>query len=85
MIQSAAPLDSPPPAGESPELLLLSGGSDVLRAPEVVGDVGVGQHRDDQRDEELDEEHDEGDDGTGGAGQDELTPVESPAGGDGRD
>ena len=47
MIQSAAPLDSPPPAGESPELLLLSGGSDVLRAPEVVGDVGVGQHRDD--------------------------------------
>ena len=65
-------LDGPPPAGESPQLLLLSDGSDVVRAPEVVGDVGVGQHGDQQGDEELYEEHHQGDHSSGVARQHQL-------------
>ena len=58
-------LDGPPPAGQSPQLLLLCDGSDVVRTPEVVRDVRVGQHCDQQRDEELDEEHHQGDHSSG--------------------
>ena len=58
-------LDGPPSAGQSPQLLLLGDGSDVVGAPEVVGDVGVGQHGDQQGDQELDEEHHQGDHSSG--------------------
>ena len=53
-------LDGPPPAGQSPQLLLLGGGPDVSGAPEVVGDEGVGGHGHSQRRQELNEEHHQG-------------------------
>ena len=58
-------LDGSPPAGQSSQLLLLGDGSDVLRTPEVMRDVRVGQHRHQERDEELDEEHHQGDHSSG--------------------
>ena len=38
-------LDGSPPACQSPELLLMGGGANVSRPPQVVGDQGVGSHR----------------------------------------
>ena len=58
-------LDGSPPACQSPQLLLLGDGSDVVRTPEVMRDVRVSQHRHQQRDEELDEEHHQGDHSSG--------------------
>ena len=65
-------LDGPPSAGQSPQLLLLGDGSNVVRTPEVVRDVGVGQHGDQQRDQELDEKHHQGDHSSGVARQHQL-------------
>ena len=40
-----------------PELLLLGGGPNVTRAPEMIGDQDVGGHGDAQRRQELHQEH----------------------------
>ena len=73
----SASLNCPPPAGQPPQLLLLGGGSDVLGAPEVVGDVGVGQHCYHQWDQELDEEHHQGNHGPGVARHHQLDMKEA--------
>ena len=73
-------LDGSPPTGQSPELLLVGGGPNVARPPQVVGDHGVGRHRDQQRDQELDHEHYQGHPGTKVCREHQLTSVESCAG-----
>ena len=53
-------LDGPPPRCQSSDLLLLCGGTNMSRTPQVRGDGGVGYHRHQKRYKELDEEHTQG-------------------------
>ena len=73
-------LDGSPPTCQSPELLLLGGGSNVSRTPQVVGDHGVGRHGDQQRDQELYQEHDQRYPGPEVCRENQLTSMESGAG-----
>ena len=55
-----------------PELLLLGGGPDMSRSPQMIRDQDVGGHGDPQRGQELHQEHHQGHPGPTGCRQHEL-------------